>query len=326
MHEVHRIREDELIDSGDPACCMRVLAAPHLVRLIAPVFLIIAFVLVCVPGSAQSWQRAVDQATATVPESRIVVIDVANGHLIASHRPDLAARTLAAPGSTLKPLLLFTLVSSGRWQPDQRISCNGQLVVNGRRLACSHPPAPPFDSQEALTWSCNTYFAAVARSLNPGDLGRILRPTGILSPTRLEGNEAIAKFSEPPTVEARELAVLGVDGVRVTPLELAVAYRWLALELAAHKNSEAANVVRAGLEDSASFGMAGAVGLGGVPAAGKTGTAESAGSSQTHGWFAGLAPAVNPRVVVVVYMPSGRGADAARVAGDLLARSQLGRP
>ena len=50
--------------------------------------------------------------------------------------------------------------------------------------------------------------------------------------------------------------LLGVEGIRVTPLELAVAYRWLALQFAAHPDIEAAQVVRAGIEDSASFGMA----------------------------------------------------------------------
>jgi len=59
--------------------------------------------------------------------------------------------------------------------------------------------------------------------------------------------------------------------------------------------------------------------VGGASVVGKTGTAEFAGIAQTHGWFAGLAPAENPRVVIVVYLPSGRGADAARVAADVLA-------
>ena len=112
------------------------------------------------------------------------------------------------------------------------------------------------------------------------------------------------------------MALLGVDRVRVTPLELAVAYRWLALELAAHSDSDAAQVVRAGLEDSASFGMAGQASLGGVAVLGKTGTAEGASSSRTHGWFVGLAPADNPQVVIAVFLPAGRGADAAHLAGQ----------
>ena len=98
---------------------------------------------------------------------------------------------------------------------------------------------------------------------------------------------------------------------------------WPLRELAAHPDSHAAQVVRAGIEDSASFGMARQAGLGGVPIAGKTGTAEGAASNQSHGWFAGVAPADKPQVVVVVYLPAGRGADAAHVAAELLSHSSL---
>ncbi len=111
--------------------------------------------------------------------------------------------------------------------------------------------------------------------------------------------------------------------MRVTPLELATAYRWFALELAAHADSDAAQVVRAGLEDSASFGMAGQASLGGVAVLGKTGTAEGVASPRTHGWFVGLATADNPQVVIAVFLPAGRGADAAHVAGDLLANAPI---
>lgn len=282
---------------------------------------------------ASLWQSAVDLAGRQSPEARIVVLDIASGRLLASHRLDDAARTVAAPGSALKPLVLYALVRAGRWNPANRVACNRQLVIAGHRLACTHPSAPPFNAREALTWSCNSYFAAVARSLEPGELGRLLRPTGLLGLTGLAGTEdreAVAEFREPHSPDSEQLALLGVDGVRVTPLELAAAYRWLALELAAHPDSDAAQVVHAGLEDSASFGMAGQASLGGVAVLGKTGTAESASSPRTHGWFVGLAPAENPQVVIAVFLPAGRGADAAHVAGDLLAnapdRAHMERP
>jgi cell division protein FtsI/penicillin-binding protein 2 len=270
-----------------------------------------------------AWQTAVDRVSHQSPDARILVVDIASGRLVASHRLDESARTLAAPGSTLKPLALYSLIRAGRWNPAHRVACDRQLVVAGHRLACTHPPSPPFDAQEALTWSCNSYFAAVARSLQPGELGRLLRPTGLLGPTGLAHQEALAEFREPSSPDSQQLTLLGVDGVRVTPLELAAAYRWLAIELAAHSDSDAAQVVRAGLEDSASFGMAGQASLGGVAVLGKTGTAEGVASSRTHGWFAGLAPAQNPQVVIVVFLPSGRGADAAHVAGSLLANAPI---
>jgi cell division protein FtsI/penicillin-binding protein 2 len=270
-----------------------------------------------------SWQSAVDRASREFPDARIIVLDIASGHLLASYQLSDAARTVTAPGSTLKPLVLYSLIRAGRWNPANRVACNRRLMVAGRRLACTHPPAPPFDAREALTWSCNSYFAAVARNLEPGELSRLLRPTGLLGLTGLAPQEAAAEFREPNSPDSEQLTLLGVDGVRVTPLELAAAYRWLALELATHSDSDAAQVVRRGLEDSASFGMAGQASLGGVAVLGKTGTAEGVSSPRTHGWFVGLAPAENPQVVITVFLPAGRGADAAHMAGDLLANAPI---
>jgi cell division protein FtsI/penicillin-binding protein 2 len=279
---------------------------------------------------APNWQTAVEQAARTAPEARILVLDIATGRLIASRHPSEAARTLAAPGSTLKPLVLYSLVAAGRWSHDRRIACDRKLVVAGHRLACTHPLAPPFDAREALAWSCNSYFAQVARSLATATLGALLRPTGLLDVTGLAGNsanaEAVAEFREPTNAESAQLALLGVEGIRITPLELAAAYRWLALRLAANPESQATQVVTAGIQDSARFGMARQASQGGVSVSGKTGTAEGEASTQSHGWFAGMAPAEKPQVVVVVYLPAGRGADAAGVAAQLLAHSPLRRP
>jgi len=285
----------------------------------------------CSAQQLLGWQGSVDRAARIAPNARIVVLDVKTGRLLAAHRLNEAARTLAAPGSTLKPLVLYGLIAAGRWNPATRVACDRGLVVAGHRLACSHPASTPFNAREALTWSCNSYFAAVAHTLEPGELGRLLSSSGLLSVTGLANasggtpDEATAEFREPQSADAMQLALLGVDGVRVTPLEMASAYRWLALQLGAHPDSDAARIVRAGLEDSASFGMAGEASQGGVPVAGKTGTADSAGSEATHGWFAGFSPVDRAQAVVTVYLPSGRGADAARLAGDVFAHAQRER-
>lgn len=250
------------------------------------------------------------------------MLDIATNRVLAAHRLAESAHTLAAPGSTLKPLVMYQLLSMMRWNQDRRVACNRNLVVAGHRLACTHPVALPFNAREALAWSCNTYFAQVARTLAPGELGRLLQPTGLLSVTGLPAKdiaaEAAAEFREPANPDSLQLALLGVDGIRVTPLEMAVAYRWLALQIAAAPGSTASEVVSAGLTDSTSFGMARFAGEKGASVAGKTGTAEGTATAQTHGWFAGMSPVKNPQVVIVVYLPSGRGADAARVAANLL--------
>jgi peptidoglycan glycosyltransferase len=264
------------------------------------------------------------------PDARIVVLDIGGGHLLAASHLDEAARTLAAPGSTLKPLILYGLVAEGHWDPARRVACTRKLRIGGRSLDCSHPATDPMDAREALAWSCNSYFAAVAGTLSPDELRALLAPTGLLAQTALaggvQGGEATAEFRDPQTAEQRSLALLGVDGIRVTPLEMASAYRWLAKQLAEHEGSAAADVVRQGLQDSASFGMAGAASLGGVPIAGKTGTANIGPGTGSHGWFVGLVPAEHPTVVVAVYLPAGRGADAARVAAKVLEHSPLRAP
>jgi|CZKL01.1.fsa_nt_gi cell division protein FtsI/penicillin-binding protein 2 len=285
-------------------------------------------ILVCslfCDGQSSSWAGALARARQLAPEARIVILNASTGNLLAAQRLEQAERTLAAPGSTLKPLVLYSLMADHLWFAEQRVACDRKLSIANHRLQCTHPAAPPYDARGALSWSCNSYFAAVARSIKPEQLGRLLRPTGLLSATGLVREEAVADFREPRTVQATQLTVLGIENIRVTPLELAAAYRWLAVELNLHSNTVSAQTLRHGLEDSASFGMAGPASLGGVPVMGKTGTAESFNSSRTHGWFAGLAPAGNPRVVVVVYLPAGRGADAARVAGELLAHGPLER-
>lgn len=288
---------------------------------------IIIATLLIEPGGgcsqANGWAPALDKAARAAPSARILILDLAEERILGAHHLEDAARTLAAPGSTLKPLILYELLASGRWNPERRVACDRSLAISGRRLACSHPAAAPFDARAALAWSCNSYFAQSARALHPGELGPLLHSTGLLGATGLERGEAVAEFREPRTTEEMQLSVLGVEHIRVTPLELAHAYRRLANEFAARPQGMAAATVRAGLADSVESGMAHPAGLGTISVAGKTGTAENAGSQQTHGWFAGFAPADHPQVVVVVYVPSGRGVDAAHIAGVLLAHAPL---
>ena len=285
-----------------------------------------------------TWQAAVDAAAKRSPDARIVVLNAQTGRLIATHNLDAAARTLAEPGSTLKPLVLYQRIADGKWNASTRVACARDLQIEGHRLNCTHPQSTPFDAEEALTWSCNTYFANLAKTLGPSELEAMLRKSGLLGASGLVANDATAIFRAPLTSEKTQLALLGVSGVRVSPLEMAEAYRWLARELIENKNSEAAKVVAAGLADSASFGMARAVSfgrsssasLGGVTVAGKTGTAAREDQSQTHGWFAGFAPfdaamSEKPQIVVVVYLPAGRGTDAAQVAAEVLKNSPLAK-
>jgi len=278
------------------------------------------------PVINESWQSAVSLATRTTPGVLALVLEINSGHLLASRNLTEAGQTLATPGSTLKPLILYFALASGHWSQDRRVACTRKMTIGNHQLNCFHPAADPMDAVQALTWSCNSYFAELAGSLAPEALQRALNERGLLAFTGLAAHESAAAFRLPRTRQQAQLAGLGVEGIRVTLLELAEAYRSLEIEMTIHRNEKSAQVVFEGLSDSASFGMAGQASLGGVRIAGKTGTAGPESGGASHGWFVGFAPTDAPRVVVAVYLPRGHGADAAGVAARILAHSPLRQP
>jgi cell division protein FtsI/penicillin-binding protein 2 len=121
-------------------------------------------------------------------------------------------------------------------------------------------------------------------------------------------------------VDAQRLQALGEDGVSITVAELAAAYRLLALKI----NRPEMQPILAGLEGAVEFGTAQNASVKGVKIAGKTGSVLTA-AGEPIAWFAGFMPSRNPEVVVAVMLP-GRsgGADAAPVAGRILAAYRAG--
>ena len=260
-------------------------------------------------------QRATDRAM----ETRIgamVVQDVATGQILAAAALDLAAHRLARPGSTVKPFVLMALLESGKLDARQRLLCRRPLRIGGVRMDCAHPASVVgLDAEEAIAYSCNSYFAEAATRLSATELVQSLRRAGLDSASGLAGEEATGRIETPREREMLQLEALGDRGIEVTALELLGAYRKLALQK--RSGAGAAEVdapVFAGLEQSVAYGMAHAANVEGMKIAGKTGTAASRESAKTHGFFVGYAPAEKAEIVVVVYLEQGNGGDAAGVA------------
>ncbi len=243
------------------------------------------------------------------------MLDSATGRLLGSTHAHEAALQKATPGSTLKPFFLAYALQHGLVQPETRFLCRRTLRISNHSLDCIHPLAgSTFDAEQALAYSCNSYFATLAQRLSPQDVRDALAPYHLGAPTHLFPDETSATLRDPRTPDDIALYVLGVEGVEITPAQLAAAYRQLALQLtAAPVNSPLASISR-GLEDSVSYGMSHNAAVPGLRIAGKTGTANTTGQPWTHGWFAGFAPADHPRVVIAIYVPRGSGSDAAHLA------------
>lgn len=222
------------------------------------------------------------------------IVAVASGRSLLNYGPAVGA---TRPGSTVKPFTLMALLEAGL-NPLRRLPCPQRLTIEGRRFDCTHPPIHSLNAREALAYSCNNYFAAAVGRLTLGDLTRALLAYGL-------------RAGVPKDLR---LLALGEEALNVTPVEMARAYRLLALG----KN----RVIQEGLELAATAGTAR---LAGPAFAGKTGTAASENRVSLQAWFAGWTPRSSPEHVMVVFLPVGRGSmDAAPTARRIYEAWQRG--
>jgi len=264
-------------------------------------------------------QGAINEAIAGQPGT-IVVVSVTSQQVLASHNLELASAQLVRPGSTLKPFVLLALLDSGKLDPSQHFLCKRPLYIGNIRMDCSHTTeiVEP-DADDAIAYSCNSYISQAASRLGPRELVEALRRAGLDSPTGLGKPEAAGYVNRLTTSEEIQLAALGERGVEVTPLELLEAYRKLALRKRT-ENTQPSKAVFEGLEHAITYGSAHAAYVDGMHIAGKTGTATAPNTARTHGLFVGYAPADQPEIALVVYLPQGHGLDAAKLAQPVFAK------
>ena len=253
-------------------------------------------------GSAETTSRALHDALKNTQASGLVV-DLETGAVRAREGKEIRA----TPGSTLKPLLLEYALEHGVITEHTQVFCRRDLRIGARSLPCTHPADQDvFTSENGLAESCNSYFAEVGRRFSGAALDGALQQSHI--PHR---------SLRAATADARALAVLGLEGVNTSPLELAEAYRQLALSMPRD------GAVARGLAGSVRYGMAHPAFIPGVALLGKTGTASDDGRAWTHGWFAGILPG---RLVIVIYVPHGDGGTAARLARAFLISEAVTHP
>jgi peptidoglycan glycosyltransferase len=239
-----------------------------------------------------------------------VLLDIRNRRIIATNSERVAGTALTPPGSTLKPFVIASLLKNGKLRPDTSFPCPGHLTIANRRFDCTHPAlSMPVRPDTALAYSCNCFVAHAAERFEPGELSREL------------GRYGFASRTAATTLDAVRLQAIGEAGIAVTPLELALAYRTLAMD----SGTVEMVPVLSGLEGAVEFGTAQRARIAGVSVAGKTGSTRNS-SGDFIAWFAGFLPSRAPETVVAV-MLSGHsgGADAAPVAAQILEAHRAGR-
>lgn len=256
-----------------------------------------------------------------------VVVEVGAGRLLAHYRLDVAARTLAAPGSTVKPFTLAALLESGKLPPGATLLCRRRVRLAGQKLDCTHVETPePLDATAALAYSCNYFFAQMSGRLEAAELAEAFRRDRLASPSGLVAKEATGSVRVAGTVEEKQLEALGHWGIETAPLALLAAYRQLALRRKQEGDGGMLAPVFAGLEGATEYGTGQLARPEGLRVAGKTGTSRAQTGNWTQAWFVGYAPADDPEIAVVVFIEHGRGgADAAPLAREIFAAWQAQR-
>jgi cell division protein FtsI (penicillin-binding protein 3) len=261
-----------------------------------------------------------------------------------------AVTDLFEPGSTLKPFTVALALESGRYTPRTSIdTAPGTFTIGPNTIRDAH-------SYGALTVagviekSSNVGAAKIAMTLNKKSMWEMLRQVGFGGATGVQlPGETVGLLNTPTKWVPIDQATLAFGyGISVTPLQLARAYNVLAnggtaYPLTILKKDRPESGTRVLTESTVrqvqamlelAVGGQGTGAAAQVPdyrVAGKTGTvrkltAHGYSEERYVAWFAGFAPASNPRLVMVVVVDEPRGASyfGGQVAAPVFSRVMTG--
>lgn len=244
-----------------------------------------------------------------------------------------AMTDLFEPGSTMKPFAVACALELGLAQPNTIVDTNGGTMYIGRNVVKDVHSYGVMDVAKILQKSSNVGTSKIALKVPPRKFWVFYHNFGFGQPleTGYPG-EARGRLSDYHGWSAFEQATLSFGyGVSTSPLQLARAYTVLANDGvmpmvnltrldqggSAHRilSTKTASSIRGMLEKVVSKeGTALQAAVPGYRVAGKTGTVKKLGargytSSRYHAVFAGMAPASNPRLVMVVMIDEPSAGD-----------------
>lgn len=239
------------------------------------------------------------------------------------------------PGSVLKVFTAAAALDAGTADPDDRFSCDGAATIAGDEIRCRLSRGHGrIDFTRAFADSCNIAFAEMGVALGgerfrdyadrffllegptlplPAKGGRMSAMVGLdaqaqvaeaafgqgatlLSPVSVARLAAtIANRGQVPQLQIVE-QITGPDGESFETLAPAM--------LGQAVSSEVAETVAGMMVETVERGTGRSARMRGIEVAGKTGSAETP-TGRAHAWFAGFAPADEPRVAVAVVVENG---------------------
>jgi len=245
---------------------------------------------------AQASARALNQDFADLDIS-FLLVDAHTGELLASRWDKFD--TPIPLGSLAKPFAAFAYGEQHDFQYPAH-------TCRGSQTGCWRPGGHGgVDLVSAIAYSCNSYFRVLTNDLSAADLSPTASRFGIELP---DGQAS-----------GMELAGLGLRW-KIAPLRMALAY----LELLRNRDNPGVALILRGMERSGRQGTGAEVDRALLPGSALVKTGTAACTHVPHapgdGFAVALAPAEDPRVLLMVRVHGVPGSQAARTAGQMLRR------
>lgn len=235
------------------------------------------------------------------------------------------------PGSTVKPMTVAAALMSGQYTPASMVDTSPGYMRVKRKTIRDHRNYGEIDVSTIITKSSNVGVTKLSLSLPEGSVRNLYHNLGLGQATGIgfpgESTGYLPYLNDRQVLERATLSY--GYGLSVTPLQLAQSYLALANDgilspVSLIQQSEAgkpvrvmpaevARDVRQMMETVISVkGTGRRAAVQGYKVAGKTGTVHKVGKGgyiddQYLSFFAGIAPATNPRLVTVVMVDNPKG-------------------
>jgi len=261
------------------------------------------------------------------------------------------------PGSTFKVVNLSATFGEGTARMNEIFDCKGSFVLGNRIAECWRPEGHgKLNITEGLVQSCDIVFYELGLRNGPGLLSRYAKDYGLGQRTGIDLPGELAGLVPTEDWKKRVYKDIWVKGdsinygigqgfLIVTPIQMANVYGTIATgkrftphvvgkvvsrdgkEIFNYQAKEIgsiplspqnASILRETMREVVKRGTGIAAEVQGLPAAGKTGTAENPGKA--HAWFMCYAPYEDPEIVIISFVEHGEHGDrvTAYIAREIL--------
>jgi len=267
------------------------------------------------------------------------------------------ALSVYPPGSTFKVVTLSSILQENKFSLSELINCTGEFVLGNRMAKCWREGGHGrLNILEGLVWSCDVVFYTLGLAAGPALMSKysdeygLGSKTGVDLPGEMDGFVPTESWKQKtfkiPWVKGDSINMaIGQGFLQVTPIQMANVYATIAtgeryrpfiVKACIDRDGKAVfstkpekigvsplskenqEILKRTLREVVRRGTGVAARVAGLPAAGKTGTAEN--PEEPHAWFMCYAPYTTPEVVSVSFVAHGEHGDrvTAYIARDVL--------